>query len=176
MIVLGAQERDLAGLVVGRLTVLDPTELRSYSKSRMWRCLCSCGTETKVPGHQLLSKGTKSCGCLSPGPARTYPVEFRKRVIRFRRDASARGLTVRLTGAEIVKLFTGDCVYCGASPHLLMPEAPGVFRNTIDRIDSSIAYTPDNVAACCLHCNRAKNSMTVDAFKSWVRAVANHLL
>jgi hypothetical protein len=38
----------------------------------------------------------------------------------------------------------------------------------IDRIDSNLYYTIDNVVPCCLICNIAKNRMTQQQFKSWI--------
>lgn len=53
---------DLAGRTFGRLTVLERTGSRS-GKS-LWRCRCSCGTETVVLSTYLTTGDTRSCGCL----------------------------------------------------------------------------------------------------------------
>lgn len=53
---------ELSGLVFGRLTVLRPAG-SSPRGSRLWLCVCRCGTERKVLAHHLKSGNTRSCGC-----------------------------------------------------------------------------------------------------------------
>jgi len=60
--------RDLTGETFGRLTVvrqyirLSVTEKRTES---LWLCRCSCGAEHIARMKNLLSGGTRSCGCLA---------------------------------------------------------------------------------------------------------------
>lgn len=59
--------KDLSGMKFGRLTVLyrvDDKILSDGSRSSMWMCLCQCGNHKVVEGRLLLSKTTRSCGCL----------------------------------------------------------------------------------------------------------------
>jgi hypothetical protein len=64
---LGAPRVDLAGRVVGRLTVLHPVAVPPTAARvrRAWLCRCECGAETVVAGDQLTRGGTRSCGCLA---------------------------------------------------------------------------------------------------------------
>lgn len=55
--------KDLTGQRFGKLTAVRPTEKRA-STSIIWECLCDCGNTTFVPGNNLRSGNTKSCGCL----------------------------------------------------------------------------------------------------------------
>lgn len=55
---------DYTGYRFGLLTVLEPTEKRSYSHNRIYRCRCQCGTILELPDNQLVSGNNKSCGCL----------------------------------------------------------------------------------------------------------------
>lgn len=54
--------QDLTGMKFGKLTVVERAE--NQGKKTMWRCLCECGNEKIVNGHDLKSGATKSCGCL----------------------------------------------------------------------------------------------------------------
>lgn len=57
---------DLRGKRVGRLTVLEPTELRSNTCVK-WKCVCDCGNICYISSHHLMEnnkKQTLSCGCL----------------------------------------------------------------------------------------------------------------
>lgn len=60
---LNPRVRDLTGMTFGRLTAVEPTELRAGT-GMVWRCVCACGTERFVPCGRLTSGNTASCGCL----------------------------------------------------------------------------------------------------------------
>ena len=55
-------KRDLTGLRLGKLRVLERTG--SSDGSALWRCRCDCGTVLVVRGGGLNSGKTQSCGCL----------------------------------------------------------------------------------------------------------------
>lgn len=57
-------EKNLAGLKIGRLTVLESATSNDVNHPR-WVCLCECGNEKTVSRSNLVSGHTKSCGCLS---------------------------------------------------------------------------------------------------------------
>lgn len=50
-----------------KYTLLTPVyELpqRTSSRGKIYHCICDCGKEIDVPGASLITKNTKSCGCL----------------------------------------------------------------------------------------------------------------
>lgn len=47
--------------------------------------------------------------------------------------------------------------------------------NGIDRVDSSLGYTVDNVVPCCKLCNQAKNNLSKQEFVDWVKRVYDHI-
>ena len=59
---------DLTGERFGRLTVIERCGSTRVGVDKeavpVWKCLCDCGTERIVMGHNLRSGGTQSCGCL----------------------------------------------------------------------------------------------------------------
>lgn len=57
--------KDLTGLRIGRLTVLEPTEERIRS-AVVWRCRCDCGKELLVESRRLKPGVVYSCGCEKP--------------------------------------------------------------------------------------------------------------
>jgi hypothetical protein len=72
--------RCFPGAVFGRLT-LQAVEGRSDDGRALWRCACECGGTSLVPNKNLLSGGTKSCGCLRrealvPFTASKYPQPY----------------------------------------------------------------------------------------------------
>lgn len=56
-----AEFDDLTGRSFGRLTVIGFSH--RPKKTRYWACVCKCGSEAIVPGNNLVSGKTKSCGC-----------------------------------------------------------------------------------------------------------------
>jgi hypothetical protein len=62
--------KDLTGKRFGRLLVLR----RDYSidDHARWIALCACGTRTSVRSDRLLSKKTRSCGCLRKDRAKRF--------------------------------------------------------------------------------------------------------
>lgn len=63
-------KEDLAGMVFGRLTVLEQAEdyinVKSGQHYARWLCECSCKERNKIIAHgsSLKNKRTQSCGCL----------------------------------------------------------------------------------------------------------------
>lgn len=56
---------NLTNKIFGKLTPINPTEMRDAGGSIIWRCICSCGTETYASTNILISGHKQSCGCLS---------------------------------------------------------------------------------------------------------------
>lgn len=54
--------RNLTGLRIGKLTVLEPTEERVRS-AVVWKCRCDCGNEIFVESRRLKPGVVYSCGC-----------------------------------------------------------------------------------------------------------------
>ena len=54
---------DMVGAKFGRLTVLEQAGVNKH-RSRLWKCVCDCGSEVVVSTPSLRSGNTKSCGCL----------------------------------------------------------------------------------------------------------------
>jgi hypothetical protein len=57
----------LKGKRFGRLLVVGYAGSSGRNGHSLWRCLCSCGTQTTVPSNNLLAGNTRSCGCGQKG-------------------------------------------------------------------------------------------------------------
>lgn len=57
--------RDLTGLRIGKLAVIEPTEQR-IRNAVAWRCSCDCGNEILVESRRLKPGIIYSCGCEKP--------------------------------------------------------------------------------------------------------------
>lgn len=79
-------------------------------------------------------------------------------------SARARNLEVTITKEDVEIMSTQPCYYCGDDPKDL-----GVLFG-IDRVDSTLGYTKDNVQTCCTFCNMAKKDYHIDDF---IRGMCN---
>ncbi|MGX8715089.1 MAG: hypothetical protein ACSW8A_05000 [Lachnospiraceae bacterium] len=118
------EQQSLAGMRVGRLTVLEKTEERRR-RYVLWRCRCECGREVLVEGYRLKNHLVMSCGCLrgSDRPRNLTGLRFgRLTVIRkLEEKKGARrlwlcecscGNQVKVTGDA---LLSGSTVSCGCA-------------------------------------------------------------
>ena len=83
---------DLTGRRFGRLTALRPTG-GSRHTSAVWLCRCACGRTHTVPASGLVSRCSRSCGCLrretTPRNAGYAPRPGRDAAMRRERAAGA---------------------------------------------------------------------------------------
>jgi hypothetical protein len=96
----------------------------------------------------------------------------------YRRGARDRGLSWELTGEEFDELTSQDCTYCGSAPgtvaHCEGRNSGEFTYNGLDRVDSGLGYTLENVVTCCQICNRAKSDLPCDEFMAWLGRLAAH--
>jgi len=62
--------QDLTEKRFGRLTVIRPHH-KTYYGSTYWTCVCDCGTQKEIKGESLRSGAVVSCGCFLRETART---------------------------------------------------------------------------------------------------------
>ncbi len=69
-------------------------------------------------------------------------------------------------------LILQPCFYCNKKWY-----SQSIYRgfvltyNGIDRVDNSRGYTWDNTITCCGTCNNAKEQMTIETFRRWIKRV-----
>jgi len=168
---------DLTGQKFGRLTVIERSYPNAKNRSTRWLCKCDCGTEKIILRDSLKSGKTRSCGCLRKGRVGKTRLDYgvasmRRTIEGYKRHAKNRGLGYNLTEEQFKEITQKDCYYCGAKPSNIR-KAYGYngdyIYNGIDRIDNTKDYTVDNVVPCCKICNLAKNNLTLQEFKDWIK-------
>lgn len=79
-------------------------------------------------------------------------------------DCKRRFRNIELTHHEVVALLMQPCHYCGHN------SIEGNI-NGLDRVNSSIGYTKDNVVPCCKYCNFGKNALSEQEYIAHCRKV-----
>lgn len=155
---------DLLGRTFGELTVIK--YIGSVNGKVVWRCECSCGGEVDVNSGDLTRKDNKKITrCSNPihrsGEMSSFwKGQFGISATYFRSleaGATARGFCFEIDYEDMAKVFTGYCALSG------LPIKLGVDAS-LDRIDSSVGYTPDNIQWLHKDVNRIKSDLNQDYF------------
>lgn len=86
-------------------------------------------------------------------------------------SASKRGYSFDLTLDEMSNLSQQVCTYCGKEPEQFLSSFPNFIYNGIDRVDNTKGYILENCVPCCKVCNRMKDVLSVEDFKSHVNKI-----
>lgn len=87
--------QDITGIRFGRLTAVQPTDLRDASGSIVWECHCDCGNNVFHSVNCLRYGKTRSCGCLFQ--------ESRNKCTSYRRDITDRTNLSSLVSSKSVR-------------------------------------------------------------------------
>lgn len=167
--------KDLTGLKFGKLSVLKFSERKN---GRLyWSCLCECGGTKDVQGINLTQGEVSSCGCLTrrvglDNPLYTGVGEFSgHKFYQIKRAAEIRNIDFCLTKEEIWDIFLLQERKCALTGEVLSIEDA-----SLDRIDSSLGYTPENVQWVHKFVNIMKWDLSQDEFIKICQKVSKHHL
>lgn len=177
------------------LTVVDIIYPTKKGERLTYRCKCDCGNIKDIRPASQLYKGnsstTKSCGCMGRVYRKGLGARMKKLkgsegnpteitlIASYKYSAKRRGVDFTLTKEQFHDFCISDCHYCGAKPSNIsrFKGCSQTFTyNGIDRVDSSIGYIYENCVTCCITCNRAKNSMSLEEFKAWLERIYTHFI
>jgi 5-methylcytosine-specific restriction endonuclease McrA len=166
---------DLTGIRYGKLRVIS-----HIPHTRKWGCICDCGKNSIVFSSNLKRGNTLSCGCLNDHNRFLDNTLSSKKELysAYKRSAKARGLSFAIDFDTFLDMAMQNCCYCGEPPskfHKLRTGRKGFLYNGLDRLNNDRGYELDNVAACCIDCNRAKWDRNKDDFVNWIRKCYKHL-
>lgn len=82
----------------------------------------------------------------------------------YKKGAKARGLEFKIDKENFYTLTQQPCVYCGELNEY----------NGLDRIDSSIGYTIENVVPCCSICNKMKLDHSKEFFFEHIKKIIKY--
>jgi hypothetical protein len=178
-----------AGDVIGEFVIVRG---EMVGKNKTWICRCKCGSEKRFWKASAINK-QKTCGCGidKAGLTAKQRRSMLSRMHGYKGGAKSRGFKWSLTYSQFVEIATGNCFYCNSEPKVwdCVSGAPSVQKaspninakdyeikfNGIDRLNSDIGYTIENVVPCCVKCNRAKSDMPLSDFKDHVKKMYSWL-
>ena len=176
---------NLIGHKFGNLTVIDSKYLgKGKRKTFFYICQCGCGAISKVRHYRI--KNSLGCPrCARVLSFRKIDPKFitpfyslkRRSYLQYIKRAKAKNLDFDLTEEQVFKFFDSPCFYCGCLPETkpLGNSVDGKFkRNGLDRKDSNLGYTENNVVPCCKKCNLAKLDTSFEEFMAWIKRVYGH--
>jgi 5-methylcytosine-specific restriction endonuclease McrA len=189
---------DIIGKIFGKLTVLEflgnKERSEKYHKPlRLYRCLCECGIMCEKFGVDLRSKNVISCGCYKHqilkeihtgriSPQRNIDGASNKTA----KDIWKKTYSDGISFDDFFRLSQLCCHYCGEQPsnkcNTINKKScsknwydQGWWQyNGLDRVDSTLNHSLDNVVPSCWRCNKAKGIMGTTEFMNWIHQVYNH--
>ena len=143
-----------------------------------WMCICDCGREVVVSSCSLRNAGVKQCRSCGRKYTPKGQAGFTKVYKDYKGSAKKRGLSWNLSKADVKKITSSNCHYCGKEPSSIRktnaPDGHGDYiYNGIDRVDNEVGYEKHNCVPCCSTCNVMKNDMSVDVFIDHIKSIHN---
>lgn len=166
----------------GALTVIKPKVWRSTARKWYATVQCACGHVKDVQENNLISGNSSRCGnsCPAKPPhANALPcgvAAMRNRYSRYKTNAKERGLAFSITVSQFNEITQRECYYCGLQPtnvaRVRLASRTGDYvYSGLDRVNSELGYTYDNLVACCMTCNRCKGNRPMAEFLDWITQI-----
>lgn len=154
------------------------------SKGMWWVGVCVCGSSVGPYTAAHWKKKIRACKKCGYGNRRANRISgthnasasvFRN----YKASAGRRGISFELTFEQFLEEATKPCFYCNRSDtSYFNPTQDWEEKFTytgLDRVDSSMGYSFNNIVPCCKVCNMAKSSMPLLEFYDWICALSNNI-
>ena len=172
----------------GNLTFTGNRQKEGAGRHQRWlgEFMCDCGNTKFIRLDCVIRGNNKSCGCKSPNRhykekrkamGNDYP--YHVLISLFRKNSKKRGIDFALSVDDVKAQYAkqhGRCVY--TNEVIVMP---GNFLRifdknvaSIDRIDSQLGYTPDNIQLTTKTINMMKQTMSHNEFVGMCQLVVKY--
>ena len=149
----------------GRLLILEAAEpiLSGKTARGASLCKCDCGNFITIVNKSLKRGETTSCGCFQAELAKQTIKNAVRSITKYdAKTASARSVwyfySKELSFDDFLELSQQNCFYCGVEPtniRNVRKNNNDIFMyNSLDRINSNLGHTKNNILPSCLVCNR----------------------
>lgn len=168
-----ANFKDISGQTFHYWTVINFSHVENTKA--MWLCRCKCGKELPVLANSLTRGKSKSCGCYQKERMKEIHYTGGKYMSgqefhQLKQHAEERNLQVNITVFDIEKIFdaqkhkcylTGVPLFFNQSSYSDDKKYKILRGNaSVDRIDSNLGYTLDNIQILHKNVNMAKRAMS----------------
>lgn len=160
----------------GDLIVLERAENDRHGKTR-WFCQCSCGATKVINAASLIRKLSKSCGkAIHHKDYKGYRDISYAWWRRLRDNAASRGYEFSITIEFVWELFEQQARKCALTglpiDFCCDSNKPYSQSASVDRVDSGLGYTPDNVQIVHKMVNLMKSFLSMSEFVHLCNLVA----
>lgn len=142
-----------------------------------WQCKCECGKVVVVYGTNIRSSHTKSCGCINLRSWTGHGEISGAYWSNIKSGARSRGLVCDITIQDAWNAFTRQnrrCALTGVELQLARLRGRDLQTASLDRIDSSLGYSINNIQWVHKDVNIMKGDLSDSQFVRWCFAVARH--
>jgi hypothetical protein len=188
-------KHNLLGQKFARLLVIAEAEPVGVRQRTAWLCQCDCGIQKIIKTEELKNGDTKSCGCLNDEKRKERAQKMYSVNIKYHpRETTARRVWRNryydgISFEDFFRLSQLNCYYCGTAPNNIQNSSASDLKasqfakengdfiyNGLDRLNSSLPHTIDNVVPSCKWCNLAKRERSLQDFEDWIKQVYQKLL
>ncbi len=161
---------EMIGNKFGKLTVIS---YNSQRKCGYYNCVCECGNTTIAQRRGLLIGKHRSCGCYERKLQPNHYAAKNYLFNTYKNNATKRSLSFRLSKKRFFSFLTQNCHYCNTPPAITshLKRHKDFKYNGVDRVNNSLGYSLKNCVTCCLICNLAKRTLSVEEWLVWIKRI-----
>ena len=156
---------------------LTVTSFEYEGPHRMALCDCSCGGKARRRARLLRHIRTNNCGCAPRGAWTGVGLLSTTSFNRIKRGAQIRNIPFLLDATYLWDLFLKQSKKCALTgiPIVITHSTRKKDTASLDRIDSTKGYTPENVQWVHKDINKMKHNLTQQRFLELCQKVAGHI-
>ncbi len=181
-------KNNLLGQKFGLLTVIEYSGKKQLKnrKRHVWLCNCNCGNQKIILDHSLKCGKTRSCGCLSKSSGKNSALYTGFEDIsgkvwsKIKSGAKSRNLEFSISVKYAWNLFLEQNRQCSLTGRDLVfaetseKQDSGHTTASLDRIDSALGYTENNIQWVHKDINQMKWTLSQEDFILLCKEVSNY--